>query len=78
MTTDLLDRIARLEAALEMAQHQLEAQQHVLTWLLAQNPKHNVRDFLQRWALECEGNQRLEEDVALISALNEDLQQLYV
>ena len=77
MAKDPAERIEWLEARLEQTQHQMEAQQNVLTWMLSRFPKQDVQSFLDQWELECRGNPRLDEDAALISALNEDLPQLY-
>lgn len=77
MAKDLIQRIERLEAQQEQTQHQIEAQQHVLTWMLSRFPKHDVQHFLEAWEHECRCNPRFDEDAALISSLTEDLQQLY-
>lgn len=75
MAKDLIERIEWLEARLEQTQYQMQAQQHLLTWMLAHLPKQDVQSFLEQWKKECRGKPRLDEDVALISALNEDLPQ---
>lgn len=76
MAKDLIERIEWLEARLEQTQHQMQAQQHLLTWMLARLPETDVQSFLEQWQRECSGKPRLDEDVALISALIEDLPQL--
>lgn len=72
---NVIDRIEWLEARLEQTQQQIQAQQHLLTWMLARLPESDVQRFLEQWENECRGNPQLNEDVALISALNEDLPQ---
>lgn len=72
----MAEQIELLNARLEQIQHQMEAQQHLMTWMLARLPKQDVQGFLEQWEQGCRGNPRLDEDAALISALNEDLQHL--
>ena len=76
MANDPIEQIELLEARLVQTQHQMEAQQHLLTWMLSRLPKRDVQSFLEQWETECHGSPRLDEDVALISALNEDLPQM--
>lgn len=76
MANDHLERIERLETGFEMIQFQLQAQQHVLAWLLHQQPQIEVNRFLAGWKQECKGVPALEHDEELIDALAEDLQQL--
>lgn len=75
MAKDVIDRVEWLEACLEQTQQQIQAQQHLLTWMLARLPERDVQNFLEQWGNECLGNPQLGEDVALISALYEDLPQ---
>lgn len=76
MAKDLIERIEQLEAGFQMTQYQLQAQQHVLAWLLSRTPQVEVQGFLEQWMQECAGSEVLEHDAVLISALREDLQQL--
>lgn len=76
MANELVERIERLEAGFEMIQFQLQAQQHVMAWLLYQQPQIEVQRFLAQWKQECNGSPVLEHDESLIADLIEDLQQL--
>lgn len=77
MPNDLAVKIETLEARLELMQHQIEAQQQVLAWLLAQHPQERALNFLESQANLMEENPKFAEGVALFDALSEDVRELH-
>lgn len=71
--SDHREQMRLLEARIAQAQQQIQAQQHLIAWMLSRFPEMDVQHFLDQWDTDCNGSQSLEEDAALIAALREDL-----
>jgi hypothetical protein len=72
---ELTDRVIWLQATVEQLQERERALQLVLSWLLARQPNDEAMAFLSSQANEFDGARRLEEDVALLDELREDVAQ---